>query len=296
VPEVIATFDYAAFATEAVDTCALCGAADAVPIIQGDRSGFPATAVMCRRCSLIWLNPRMPADQYARFYAEGTYREIVAELRGKPQDFERLKKSQEEYAAAVINIIEQLGAPPSFSTLLDVGGSTGVVASAIAKRFGWRATVVDPATSELEYAASLGCETEYGIAESWEQADRTWDVVGLFQTVDHLLSPEAVLRKLRSCLAPSGWLIVDIVEIRAMLKAVNTPSDAIKIDHPYSWSVPTMAAMLAKVGLHVAAWASTQPLWKTLFVCRATQPRPWAVPAWDAPDEIARLIKAGGAN
>ena len=68
-------YDYAAQPREALTACNLCGSPQLVTITHRDRYGFPATASACARCGLEFLNPRMTADAYARFY-DGVYRPL----------------------------------------------------------------------------------------------------------------------------------------------------------------------------------------------------------------------------
>ena len=91
-----------------------------------------------------------------------------------------------------------------YRTLLDIGGSTGVVADAFARRFDLRATVVDPAPLETAQAQALGIETIEGLVEDVDLGDRRFDVVVLCQTVDHLLDVSGTLRRVRELLAPAA--------------------------------------------------------------------------------------------
>lgn len=265
-------FPYAELATEQHDRCELCHAVDWTAIAHEDRAGFPAQSVMCRRCGLCWITPRLSAEAYAAFYKSGLYREIVAQITGKPQDRAYLRQAQQFYAEGVEGVLAHWLDDGRPRTLLDVGGSTGVVAAHLAGRFGMEATVVDPCTDELAEAAAAGCATEQGIVEAWYPGGRTWDVIGIFQSFDHFLEPAAVLSKLRGCLAHGGLFIVDIVDLRMLLLDFKRVERAVKIDHPFAYTEHTMASMLIQAGFQIVARADCRQYRKVFFVCQAGPP------------------------
>ena len=131
--------------------------------------------------------------------------------------------------------------------MLDIGGSTGIVVAAIlARRFDLRATIIDPAPLETAEAHALGVETIEGLVESVDLGDRRFDLVVLCQTVDHLLDIAGTLRRVRELLSAGGLLFVDIVDFRAAYLRHWSVEEAVKIDHPYYLTEPTMAAYLRR--------------------------------------------------
>src|SRR5262245_66246649 len=83
-------YDYAAQPQQTLTTCNLCGAAEFVILTHRDRYGYPAQAHACRRCGLVFLNPRLTAEAYARFY-NGIYRLLVSALRGRLFDERKIQ-------------------------------------------------------------------------------------------------------------------------------------------------------------------------------------------------------------
>ncbi|HXE81366.1 MAG TPA: hypothetical protein VNK41_11475, partial [Vicinamibacterales bacterium] len=124
-------YDYAAQPVEAVVACNLCAGAEFVVLAHRDRYGYPVQAHACRRCGLIFLNPRMTAAAYARFY-ERVYRPLVSAYHGKLIDARTIQDEQRDYATKRAALLRAF-LSPSHATLLDIGGSTGVVAAHIAR-------------------------------------------------------------------------------------------------------------------------------------------------------------------
>lgn len=243
-------FDYAGQPKVRVERCNLCGGNAFIVLTHRDRYGYPASACGCSRCGLVFLDPLMTAEAYARFYA-GTYRPLVSAYHGRLIDARTIQQEQREYAAERAHLLTPYVEQRRYRTILDIGGSTGVVAEAFARRFDMRATVIDPAPLETAEARALGVETVDGLVESVDLGDRRFDVVVLCQTVDHLLDVAATLRRVRELLSGDGLLFVDIVDFRAAYLRHWSVEEAVKIDHPYYLTEPTMTAYLRRTGFDI---------------------------------------------
>lgn len=242
-------YDYQAQPREAVTCCNLCGGSRFVVLTHRDRYGFPAEAHACERCGLVFLNPRMTAEAYGRFY-QSVYRPLVSAFHGRLIDARTIQDEQRIYAAERAAFLRPFMSRP-LKTLLDIGGSTGVVAAHVAREFGLTATVIDPSPLEVAEARRLGLETISGLVEQHDFGGRMFDVVIVCQTVDHLLDITGTLARVRDLLAPQGLLFIDIVDFRAAYLRTWSVDDAIKIDHPYYLTEPTMTAYLRRAGFEV---------------------------------------------
>lgn len=213
--------------------CAACGATTGSVLTTQDRYGLPARFLACA-CGLRYLSPRMTPEGYAAFYRDG-YRALVAQIFGKPFSLQEMAGEQWVYAIALANTI----APwfPVGSTLLDVGGSTGIVGRHFKSRWGYDVTVIDPSPDEL--ALARDCATICGGVETVETLP-TVDVALLCRTMEHLLEPYVVLRRLR---AVAQVLIVD-----ARDTDVWDARGRYQIDHPYAWTRPSLLRALDDTG------------------------------------------------
>src|SRR5687767_5811709 len=243
-------FDYAAQERMLVERCNLCGASVFTVLTHRDRYGFPATASACDRCGLVFLDPVMTATAYARFY-NGTYRPQVSAYHGRLIDARTIQGEQREYAADRGDLLAPYLDGGGYRTMLDIGGSTGIVASAMAERFGLKATVIDPAPLEAAEAQALGIETIEGLVEDVDLGQRRFDVVVICQTVDHLLDVAGTLRRVRELLTDRGILFIDIVDFRAAYLRNWSVEEAVKIDHPYYFTESTIVAYLRRGGFEI---------------------------------------------
>jgi 2-polyprenyl-3-methyl-5-hydroxy-6-metoxy-1,4-benzoquinol methylase len=274
-------YDYGAAAKEPVLECNLCGCSQTSQVARRDRYGLPAALRVCDRCGLGFLSPRLTRTEYRRFY-EDVYRPLVSAYHGRTIDSNTVQDEQRAYAADLVNFLSPLldSAPRS---IIDVGGSTGVVAGALGESFGAKATVLDPAPAELAVAEASGMETIPGFVEDYSPGDRTWDLVLLCQTIDHLLDVSGALTELAAMIAAGGRAFVDVLDVVLVSRRCGSIEDAVKIDHPYYLMRETARAYFARSGLRVEAerlsddghWgfllsrgSSQEPDWPTLALAR----------------------------
>lgn len=282
-------YDYAAQPKQGVTSCNLCRAEQFVILTHRDRYGYGAQAHACRRCGLVFLNPRMTAAAYGRFY-DGVYRPLVSAFHGRLIDARTIQDEQRAYAVERADFIRPFIADGGARTLLDIGGSTGVVAHHFVREFGLKGTLIDPAPLEVEEARRLGLETVTGLVEE-HNFDRQFDVVIICQTVDHLLDVAGTLARVRQLLSNRGLLFIDIVDFRAAYLRNWSVEDAIKIDHPYYLTEPTMVAYLRKSGFEVLRSDYAADHLHISYVCRPGARDGGALPAAASVDELLREVR-----
>ena len=286
-PERIAAlgFDYAAQPKVHLERCNLCGASAFVGLTHRDRYGYPASASGCTRCGLVFLDPVMTSEAYGRFYM-GTYRPLVSAFHGRLIDARTIQQEQREYAVERGDLLAPYVEGRSYRTLLDIGGSTGIVADAFARRFNLKGTVIDPAPLETAQAQALGLETIEGLVEKVDLGARRFDVVILCQTVDHLLDTAGTLARVRQLLSPGGLLFIDIVDFRAAYLRNWSVEGAVKVDHPYYLTEATMVAYLVRAGFEVLRSDYAADHLHVSYVARPSTPQPDYLPS---PESVERL-------
>ena len=283
-------YDYASQPRQAVTSCNLCGASEFVVLTHCDRYGYPAQAHACRRCGLVFLNPRMTAESYGRFY-NGIYRPLVSAFHGRLIDAQTIQDEQREYAAERIEFIGSFMAKSGRRTMLDIGGSTGVVAHHFAREFGLSGTLIDPAPLEVEHAQRLGLETITGLVEEHDFGNRRFDVVIVCQTVDHLLDIAGTLARVRQLLSDRGLVFIDIVDFRAAYLRNWSVEDAVKIDHPYYLTESTMTAYLKSSGFEVLRSDYAADHLHVSYVCRPSTADADVMPGAATVDELLREVR-----
>jgi SAM-dependent methyltransferase len=283
-------FEYHAQPKARVETCNLCGRSAFVGLTHRDRYGYPAAAACCSICGLVFLDPVMTADAYGRFY-QRIYRPLVSAYHGRLIDARTIQDEQREYAAERGDLLEPVLPGRGYRTLLDIGGSTGVVAHAFAQRFDLRATVVDPAPLETAEAQAFGLETIEGLIERIDLGDRRFDMVMLCQTVDHLLDITGTLRRVRELLTAQGLLFVDIVDFRAAYLRNWSVEEAVKIDHPYYLTEATATAFLKRAGFDIVRADYAADHLHVSYIARPALPDATALPPQESVRELLREVR-----
>ncbi len=95
--------------------------------------------------------------------------------------------------------------PPGETKLLDVGCSRGhFVATAVA--MGFHAEGVEPAPAIAEAARKAGLKVRTGLLDDARYPDCTFDAVTLFEVLEHLKDPLALMRECRRIMKPGSIL------------------------------------------------------------------------------------------
>jgi SAM-dependent methyltransferase len=238
----------------------------------------------------VFLNPRMTAEAYGRFY-DGIYRPLVSAFHGRLIDARTIQTEQRDYAIERAEFIRPFVARASRKTMLDIGGSTGVVAAHFAKKFGLEGTLIDPAPLEVEQAQRLGLDTITGLVEQHDFGKQRFDVVIICQTVDHLLDVAGTLARVRQLLSANGLLFIDIVDFRAAYLRNWSVEDAVKIDHPYYLTEPTICAYLKSAGFDVLRSDYAADHLHVSYVCRPGAADRDLMPTASSVDELLREVR-----
>lgn len=215
-----------------------------------DRYGLAFRLAIQRDTGLVLLLDRFTPDGYKQFYSE-YYRSLVAAFNRAPHDkIDFLERGQESYANELAQHLRGLVQLHSKSQILDIGGSTGLIAQHICNTIGGQATVIDPATSELEHASARGLKTVHSFIEEWEPT-QTYDFVMLCRSIEHLNNLEATFTKVHSLLAPDGLFFVDIVDFMAYCRKIGTPEAVSRVDHCFWLSFESAEQYFARLSFEV---------------------------------------------
>lgn len=227
---------------EPIQACNLCGSN--VLALEGltDRYGLEAPTARCRECGLVQLSLRMTPEAYREFYQAGHYRKLLSEFFGQRVTPVGLEPQQREYAVRLARWLSPHMATLRSGLLLDLGGSTGVVAEHLAYAFDLDATVVEPSAEEADSARRRGLAVAQVPLEDYDAGGNHYDLVTLCQTVDHLLDIKRDLARVRDWVAPAGKFFVDFVE-----------HGPVKIDHPYYLTKQTIKRYLTGAGFRLEA-------------------------------------------
>lgn len=266
-------YDYAARRKEDVRECNLCGHGTFALLTDRDRYGFAARTHLCLQCGLGVMSPHLTPEEFGDFYAHW-YRPLCYAMTGKnaEESTAALLEDQAAYARWLYSNLLSRFLTPQHRTLFDIGGSTGVVASYLAKQHPVAPVVLDPSEEELEQARAVGCRGIQGLWETYKPDGTQYDVVLLCRTIDHLLDIRGSLRKIRSLVRPGGLFFVDLVDFSEVARNCGCISRATKIDHVYYLTHQPMLWYLALTGFEPLAVDLSRNE-RIGYLCRPVEPK-----------------------
>ncbi len=205
--------------------------------------------VRCQNCGLIYAWPRPRNEQLNHYYE--AYDDTT---------YEAEAESRQEIAQWQLQWLEKFG-PTSASIpsgiprpkrLLEIGAATGIFL-AQARAVGYEVTGIEPSRWAREIALKKhGLVLREGDLASQNLPDDHFDVVCLFDVIEHLDNPRATLAEVGRILAPNGLAVLltpDIGHWRARL--LGGRWWGIQQSHVFYFSRETMTKLLATVGLGV---------------------------------------------
>jgi SAM-dependent methyltransferase len=193
--------------------CNLCGA-DA-----GDRlrSDGPLHLVRCRQCGLVYVTPRLDQRTIQALYDEDYfatgngarrgYRDYLADRESYLLTFRRRMRWLERRAG-------------NGRRLLDVGCAAGFFLE-VCRASGWDAWGVDPAACMVAYAQSkLQLPVFCGTLRERRFEPGSFDVVTLWDVLEHMTDPRRELLEVNRVLEPGGLLVVETQNIDSWVPKV----------------------------------------------------------------------------
>jgi len=159
--------------------------------------------VRCGRCNALYLNPRPEGAELARHYPSD-YEAFGRRALGSEPLWRRALRlyGLDKRCRTVTNLM-------SGGKLLDVGCATGDFLARMRQHGPWQV-----AGLEMNEAAATqgshhyGLEIRIGSVDEVEFARGSFDVVTLWDVIEHLPQPKASLKRIANWLRPGGWVVV----------------------------------------------------------------------------------------
>jgi 2-polyprenyl-3-methyl-5-hydroxy-6-metoxy-1,4-benzoquinol methylase len=157
--------------------------------------------VRCRRCRFQYVNPRLSAELILAGYSHGDDPAYVSQLEARERTF-----------AASLAEIERATAGRK-GRLLDIGTAAGAFVAA-ARKGGWDAEGCEPNRWLAEWGAEhYGITIRQGSLFDQSYEPGSFNVITLWDVIEHTPDPRAVLERCRQLLAPGGVLVVNYPDI-----------------------------------------------------------------------------------
>lgn len=184
--------------------CALCGPDDTSVIAVQQWFGEQFHIVRCKKCHLIYTNPRPTQIWRERFY-DVRYNPYMREV-GRDFIYQTTPERILAYRVLLTFIRNHVG--PGLK-LLDCGCATGGLVK-MATEEGFDADGLECSHGAVAYAKErLGLKLIQGKVENAPIPDNEYDVVTLLHIVEHFPDPIQALREVQRILKPGGLLFIE---------------------------------------------------------------------------------------
>jgi 2-polyprenyl-3-methyl-5-hydroxy-6-metoxy-1,4-benzoquinol methylase len=203
--------------------------------------------VQCNHCGHMYANPRWTGEELLAAYTAVEDHTYVEERIGRELTFRKHLQSMEKFTGPAA-----LG-----RALLDVGAYIGVFVQ-VAAANGWQAWGVEPSAWAAGLAQANGLHVLHGTLDHPELQPEFFDVITMWDVIEHLDDPCSELAKAYHLLRPGGWLVVHTMDINSLIARLMGPRWPWLMDmHVQYFSQRTLAAMLRKNGFEVV-WSGAQ--------------------------------------
>jgi 2-polyprenyl-3-methyl-5-hydroxy-6-metoxy-1,4-benzoquinol methylase len=192
----------------AVDRCPMCGAEHFRLAI----SEPPYEIRRCQACGMGWTSPRLDERGLAGIYQADRYWSSESP---KTQGYADYAGDQELYLDTFRKRLRYvLRDGPHGGRSLDVGAAAGFCMAA-ARELGFEVHGVELSPRMAAHARDrLGLESIHvGTLDAAPFPDAHFDLITMWDVIEHLVDPGALLRRARELLAPGGLLVVETQDI-----------------------------------------------------------------------------------
>jgi len=191
--------------------CARCGGWDAGTIVRTPdyelHIDAPFEISLCRTCGHIYTSLRPDPDTLlATFYPDDYLCYGVAG--GVAGIIDR--KRREAQAAERAELVRKFAGGQAPVRLLEIGCATGEFLKVCRRRFGWEVAGVEPNRRLGDALRGEGYTVVPSTLEDAELPAGQYDVVSLFNVLEHLWDAAYSLKRINRLLRPGGLLVVEI--------------------------------------------------------------------------------------
>jgi SAM-dependent methyltransferase len=225
--------------------CVICGVRDAEFLFN-----TPESIVKCRRCGLVYVNPRLDVESLAKVYSKDyfvsdandpgvdykAYANYISDEKVILRSMNRRMKKVEKYA-------------PRKGRVLDVGCAAAFSLLA-AQQCGWEAEGIEYSDFCVDYARSRGLNVHQGGLDSFQAQPESFDAITMWDYLEHSCNPLEELKTCNRLLKDKGVVVLSIpnVDSWSYFHLKEKWIGFKNIEHFYFYSRKTLAQLAEMAG------------------------------------------------
>ena len=196
--------------------------------------------VRCMDCGLLLTNPRDDDATLARVYAG---------LQDAVYDFE--EENRRRTAQAFFALVHQFHPQPA--RLLDIGCASGLFVE-VAARSGWKVSGLEASRWAVNQAQQRAPQATFvtGMLEDISFPIASFEVVTLWDVLEHVRSPRETLLRVRDWLTPDGWLFFNVPDADSRpARWMGKRWVLLLREHLWYFSLPTLTRLVQQCSLEL---------------------------------------------
>lgn len=227
-------------------TCIVCGSSASTDFLARGRFSIRA----CTHCGLRFLWPQPGPLELQALYDDSYFSSEDSEGRGysdyleQPENHRRLFRDR----------LARLPRPSPGARLLDFGAAAGFFVEQ-ASQVGWNAEGIEINDRMARYGRDvLGCRISNSSLEQLRDAEVSFDLVTMWEVIEHLAQPGETLRQIHALLRPGGHLALstpDCGSIAARLMGKRWLGWRKIPEHLYFFDSATLTRLLNRSGFDI---------------------------------------------
>lgn len=206
--------------------------------------------VQCLNCGLVYVSPRPNAEDLYELYGESYFHNDDSGTVGY-SNYVRDEQNIRKTFRRRLKRVERFADP---GKLLDVGCAAGFFLSE-AQNSGWQVEGLDVSPFAVNYTRdTFGIPAQQGALLDLDYPENTYDLVTMWDVIEHVPDPHAHLDKIAGLLKPGGIFALatpDVDSLPAKLTGKRWVGYKLQEEHIYYFSADTLRAMLNRAGFDV---------------------------------------------
>jgi len=197
--------------------CNLCGSKKYRKMYIIEKSGYKFQIVKCRKCGLVFQNPRIKESDIEKiydknyFHAKGFDRDYCIEAK-------RFDKFEIKKDIKRINVIEKFCKK---GKMLEIGCAYGKFLYE-AKKLGWKVYGLDISPYPLRFARKhYKLDVKVGSLDSVKYPSNFFDCVVMIEVMEHLTNPKKTLEKVNRILKPNGLIVIQTSNVDCLMSKLK---------------------------------------------------------------------------